>query len=92
MEELCRHYNIALCMADWPPSIDTLPLTADFVYLRRHGRGGRRYNSCYGVDELASDAKRIQGYLAGGRDVYIYFNNDFNGYAPRNAQELAALL
>lgn len=91
VEELCRRYNVALCMADWPPYIDTLPLTADFVYLRRHGRGGR-YDSCYNMNELASDAGRIRGYLAGGRDVYIYFNNDFNGYAPRNAQELATLL
>jgi uncharacterized protein YecE (DUF72 family) len=66
-------------------------LTADFVYIRRHGYEGR-YSNCYTALELESDARRIRSYLATGRDVYIYFNNDFHGYAPRNAQELEILL
>lgn len=89
--ELCRTHNAALCMADWPPFIDDLPLTADFVYIRRHGQGGR-YSSCYTTEELAADAGRIRGYLASGRDVHIYFNNDYHAHAPGNAQELAAML
>lgn len=35
--KLCRSRNVALCMADWPPFLNSLPLTADFVYIRRHG-------------------------------------------------------
>lgn len=88
---LCRCHNVALCMADWPPFIDNPPLTADFIYIRRHGRGGR-YNSCYTREELAADARRIRGYLDNGHDVHVYFNNDYNGYAPQNAQELVAML
>lgn len=88
---MCKGHNVAICMADWPPFIADAPLTADFVYLRRHGESGR-YSSLYTPDELATDAGRIRRYLATGRDVAIYFNNDFNGYAPQNAGELARLL
>ncbi len=88
---LCRGDNVSICMADWPPFLAEPPLTADFVYLRRHGQGGR-YDTLYPPDELAADADRIRGYLAAGRDVAIYFNNDCNGYAPHNALELARLL
>jgi len=89
--ELCRKHNVAICMADWPAFIDETPLTADFVYLRRHGHGGR-YSSLYTAEELAADARRVGSYLAAGRDVAIFFNNDFNGYAPQNARDLALLL
>lgn len=89
--EVCRARNASLCMADWPPFIATTPLTADFVYIRRHGQEGR-YSSCYSPAELEADARRIRAYLATGRDVHIYFNNDYHGYAPRNALELTALL
>ena len=88
---LCREHNSALCMADWPDFIDELPLTADFVYLRRHGRSGD-YATRYTHDELARDARRLMGNLDGGRDVFIYFNNDARGHAPENARELLGLL
>lgn len=88
---LCRETGVALCMADWPDFIAELPLTSGFVYLRRHGRDGS-YAGCYSADELLADAGRIRGYLAGGRDVYIYFNNDAQGFAPKNARELARIL
>lgn len=91
ISELCRTAEIALCLADWPPFCAELPLTTDFVYLRRHGQGGS-YASCYSAEELAADARRIREYLGSGRDVYIYFNNDHRAYAPQNARELRLLL
>jgi uncharacterized protein YecE (DUF72 family) len=88
---ICRKHNAALCMADWPEFLDEPPLTADFVYLRRHGRGGD-YATSYSHEELARDAERIRRYLAEGQDVFIYFNNDAFGNAPENARELAGIL
>jgi uncharacterized protein YecE (DUF72 family) len=88
---LCRSAGVALCMADWPEFIDSLPLTGNFVYLRRHGHGGS-YAGSYSPGELASDARRIREYLEQGRDVYIYFNNDACAHAPENAMELAGML
>jgi uncharacterized protein YecE (DUF72 family) len=89
--EICKEHNTALCMADWPAFIDNLPLTSDYVYLRRHGEGGN-YDTCYSKAELKKDAKRIKDYLKSGKDVFTYFNNDAYGYAPRNARELIDLL
>lgn len=88
---LCKMHNVSLCMADWPGFIDDLAVTSDFVYIRRHGEGGS-YATCYSKDALRKDAKRIRDYLEDGKDVFIYFNNDYNAYAPQNAQELMKML
>ncbi|HXX56806.1 MAG TPA: DUF72 domain-containing protein, partial [Thermodesulfovibrionales bacterium] len=81
----------SLCMADWPPFLDELPVPANFVYMRRHGVGGN-YASSYTREQLKGDAARIRKYLKQGKDVFIYFNNDASGYAPANAGELLTLL
>jgi uncharacterized protein YecE (DUF72 family) len=102
MPELCigcsgfsyPHWRGRFYPDNLPPKgefIADLPLTAGFVYLRRHGRGGS-YAGCYSQAELLADAGRIRSYLEGGRDVYIYFNNDAQAFAPQNARELAQLL
>jgi uncharacterized protein YecE (DUF72 family) len=83
--------NIAVCMADWPDFINELPITADFVYLRRHGEGGS-YATNYSTEQLKKDAKRIKEYMKMGKDVYCYFNNDAFAYAPKNVIELTAIL
>ncbi|MEW6214228.1 MAG: DUF72 domain-containing protein [Nitrospirota bacterium] len=89
--DLLEKENAALCMADWPDFLDKLPLTADFVYIRRHGEEGS-YATSYSTDSLKEDAKRIKAYLRQKKDVFIYFNNDAFGYAPTNAVELTTLL
>jgi uncharacterized protein YecE (DUF72 family) len=83
--------NIGVCMADWPDFIDDLPVTADFVYIRRHGEGGS-YATNYTTEQLKNDAKRIKEYMKMGKDVYYYFNNDAFAYAPQNARELSKIL
>lgn len=89
--DLCRENNMGLCMADSPPFVDDLPVTADFVYLRRHGHGAR-YSGRYSKAQLEQDADRIRKYRKQGKDVFIYFNNDAYGYAPMNAAELIDIL
>jgi uncharacterized protein YecE (DUF72 family) len=89
--DMCRDNGISLCMADWPEFIDDLPVTADFVYIRRHGEAGR-YDTCYSKPYLKRDAKRMKRYFGAGKDVFIYFNNDVLGYAPQNARELMEML
>ena len=89
--DLCRDHNISVCTADWPTFIDDLPVTADFVYIRRHGEGGS-YATCYTKTDLKKDAARIKKYLKDRKDVFIYFNNDASGYAPQNARELIEML
>lgn len=89
--QLCRRRNVGLCMADHPVFLDRPPVTADFVYIRRHGMEGS-YNGEYSSEQLQKDARRIGSYLRDGLDVYIFFNNDAGGAAPRNAVELTGML
>lgn len=84
---LLQRENASLCMADWPEFLNDLPVTSDFVYIRRHGEGGS-YATCYSNEHLKADARRIKRYLKQNKDVFIYFNNDAYGYAPRNALQL----
>ncbi|MFQ5807812.1 MAG: DUF72 domain-containing protein, partial [Phycisphaerae bacterium] len=48
-------HDAALCLADMPRCPFTEPGDADFVYVRRHGPGGR-YRGCYSADHIAEDA------------------------------------
>jgi uncharacterized protein YecE (DUF72 family) len=81
---ILRHYAAALCIhdliADHPRQI-----TADWVYLRFHGVS---YGGSYTRQTLTAQARQIEQYLAGGLDVFAYFNNDAHGYAVHNAAEL----
>ncbi len=89
---LLRDNNISLCIADWPPFSKEGPETADFVYIRRHGRGARLYDGRYTPRQLKKDAQLIRDFLRKGKGVYIYFNNDAHGYAPKNAMTLKKML
>jgi uncharacterized protein YecE (DUF72 family) len=83
--------NVALCLHDWREQPVTGPLTADFVYVRRHGTR-RRYGGSYSEPMLRADAAHIAEWTRGGRDVYVYFNNDGRAAAVRNARRLVQLL
>lgn len=88
----CLHeHRLALCLsdaADWP-LWDRV--TTDLVYLRLHGHS-HTYASAYSTPDLHRWAERIRGWLDGGRDVHVYFDNDAEGAAPRDALRLLALL
>lgn len=88
---LCKAHQAALCMADRPPFLDDAPVTAGFVYLRRHGTEGN-YQGEYTRGQLEQEAERIKAHLSHQRDVFIFFNNDAGAAAPRNALELAVML
>lgn len=93
--EVLQQINAAgysLCYADWP--IVQLPGTeaqADYVYFRRHG-AGQLYGGCYSESALKNDAELCHKFMSAGKDVYIYFNNDANGWAVKNALTLKQLI
>jgi uncharacterized protein YecE (DUF72 family) len=84
--------NVALCFHDWRAQPVTGPVTADFVYVRRHGTSPRKYHGAYTLERLRKDARAIRVWRRKGLDVYVYFNNDFAGHAWRNALTLKQLL
>lgn len=82
-------HNIAWCIADTAGRYPYLEaVTADFVYLRLHG-SKKLYASEYTAHELNQWADKIRTW---GHDAYVYFDNDYMGYAPKNALELKKLL
>jgi uncharacterized protein YecE (DUF72 family) len=87
---LLEKQNAALCVADYPDYLNNLPVTADFIYIRRHGKEGN-YASSYSTESLKEDAKFIKASSKTKKDLFIYFNNDAFGYAPKNAEELITL-
>jgi len=83
--------NISLCLADSPSFPFKEIITGDFVYIRMHGKK-ELFSSNYLEKELKGWADKIKIYFNQGLNVYVYFNNDFRGYAPKNAQELIRLV
>ena len=64
--------------------------TATFTYIRMHR--GKEPAGGFTSDELASWAAQIRALRSAGKEVYIYFNNDWGGFAIRDALALRALL
>jgi len=89
--EILEDHNISLCLADWPDLPVDGPITADFIYIRRHGPSAL-YASPYSRKELETDAGKIKKWISAGKDVYVYFNNDAMAWAAKNALELKEIL
>jgi uncharacterized protein YecE (DUF72 family) len=88
---LLREHDAALVIADHPQRrFQTYEATASWRYVRLHeGSRGRRGN--YSLRELEAWAERLHDWRAGG-PAFVYFNNDWEAFAPRNACKLLQLL
>jgi uncharacterized protein YecE (DUF72 family) len=80
---LCAH-GVALVIGDHPERPwQRHELTADFSFVRLHyGHRGRRGN--YSATELDEWARELER-LARRAEVFAYLNNDWEGFAVRNA-------
>jgi uncharacterized protein YecE (DUF72 family) len=82
--ELLREHAVALVIGDHPKRpFQTHEFTADWTYVRlHHGHRGRRGN--YSESELQTWRRRIARWRRRA-EVFVYFNNDREGFAVRNA-------
>lgn len=83
-----EEYRLAFCISDTAgryPFCEVL--TAPFAYVRLHG-SRVLYRSAYTKEELRGWAERIRTWR---RPTFLYFDNDFEGNAARNAIELKAM-
>lgn len=62
-------------------------ITAKHIYLRFHGPG-RLYGSSYPDKMLREYAKKIVQWQKDGHTIWVFFNNDMNGYALDNVTTL----
>ena len=84
--------NAALCWADRAGSaLSPLWRTADWGYLRMHEGEGDPWPR-YSQAALEEWAERIARTWDTNRDVFVYFNNDLGGAAPRDDAGFAAAL
>ena len=88
---LLRAHRVALVIGDHPErGFQTCERTAPWRYVRLHyGRSGRRGN--YSRRELEKWAKRLNEWRARDEE-FVYFNNDWEAFAPRDAAWLEGRL
>jgi uncharacterized protein YecE (DUF72 family) len=103
--QILRAYNIAWVQIDEPKfssSIDEeLPLTSNLAYFRYHGRNSEmwwkgdtetRYKYLYSADEIKGLTDKVRMSAEKVELLFAFFNNHWQGYAPRNAIDMKSAL
>jgi uncharacterized protein YecE (DUF72 family) len=89
---ILRKHNCAFCIYDLAGTQSPREVTSDdLIYIRLHGPEGA-YQGKYSIQQLAAWAGAISSWSDQGQDVFVFFDNDQNGYAPKNALELKQML
>jgi len=88
---LLARAGVALCLHDMPGSNPEPTPAGPFVYVRFHG-AGQRYGGRYRLDTLRAWAERLETWAQQGLPSWVYFNNDIDGQAPRDAMRLRELV
>jgi uncharacterized protein YecE (DUF72 family) len=88
---LLEERGASLCVTGLPGLSCPVRTTSQVVYVRLHG-AQTLHASCYSETELCWWASQIAEALAGGHEVYVYFNNDAFGYAVQNARRLTEMV
>lgn len=88
---LLAAHRVTSCVSDAPTFPRWDAVTAPLVYVRLHGHT-RLYASSYRRSALERWTDAIEGWLAGGRRVEVYFDNDAEGAAVGDALALCDLL
>ena len=87
--DLLRAHRIALCIPDDPRMPKSFEITSDFTYIRMHlpphGLG-------YGERALEPWARRVFEWTRQSLDVFVYFNNDMEGHAIKDARTLISMV
>lgn len=90
--EILDRHGVASVFADTAGTFPVLEhASGDLVYVRLHG-DEELYVSGYDDASLDRWAQRVRAWLAEGRDVFVYFDNDVKVRAPYDAMALARRL
>jgi uncharacterized protein YecE (DUF72 family) len=90
VEELLRAHRVALVIGDHPKRpFQTLTRTANWSFVRFHVGRGKDGN--YTPAQLREWAERVREWREKG-DVYVYFNDDWKGFAVKEALRMKELL
>jgi uncharacterized protein YecE (DUF72 family) len=89
--DVLRRHNAGFCIYELAGFQSPLEITADFTYVRLHGPGNK-YQGDYSRETLGTWARRIARWQKNLRHIFLYFDNDQAGFAPKNARELKSLV
>jgi len=100
-EALLRNNGTAWVQIDEPKFASSiareLPVTSDMAYFRFHGRNAEtwwsgdnetRYKYLYSNEEINELADKVKTAAGQTKLLFAQFNNHWQGYAPRNANDL----
>jgi uncharacterized protein YecE (DUF72 family) len=91
--KILSKYNVANTIVDEPLLPPDVNVTADFAYMRWHGRGQRPwYDYHYTEKELTEWVPKVKEVEGSVKTTYGYFNNHFHGYAVENALSILKML
>jgi uncharacterized protein YecE (DUF72 family) len=82
--------GVALCVPVGGRVQPDLVTTAPFTYIRMHAGAGD--SGGFTEEQLRPWAARVRALARSGKDVYVYFNNDREGHAVRDALRLREML
>lgn len=90
---LLEEHGAASCVMSGANLPCVLRATAEVVYVRMHGPDhDHLYAGSYSDADLGWWAERVREWERAGHDVFVYFNNDGEGHAVRNARTLSRFL
>ena len=87
---ILKRHKVCLSVPIAPKLEQNFVSTANFTYIRFHGKK-KWYKDRFTSGDLKKILKNIQG-MKGIRSCYVFFNNDFNAYAVKNAKTLKKLV
>ena len=103
--DLLREHDMAWVEIDEPKFGTSIaaevPATSGLAYFRFHGRNAKdwwrgdtetRYSYLYSPEEIAGLAARVKTAAEKSRLLFAFFNNHWQAYAPRNANDLKQAL
>lgn len=88
-----RSRNVANVIVDEPLLPPDTVVTADFAFIRWHGRGTRPwYNYRYSEKELEAWVPKVKEVTSRVKRTFGYFNNHFRGFAVENSLKMMEML
>lgn len=91
VNDVLNRHGAALVLHDHSAGPIDQPNEVDWVYLRRHG-GIDNYQGTYSPEQIEEDARKIGSWLKEGREIFVYYDNDADGFALDNARQLLSTI